>query len=62
MSDRLNWYDTGCSFYDDLHNHKNGARGRRIDIRPLMEHLQSGSWRNRDKAQAWLEEHKDLWQ
>ena len=32
MSDRNNWYDTGASFYEDIHAHKKGARGKRIDI------------------------------
>jgi hypothetical protein len=58
---RGNYYDTGASFLEDIRSHRNGACGRRIDIRPLMEHLQSGSWRNREKAQEWLEEHADLW-
>jgi hypothetical protein len=64
MADRLNWYDTGCSFYEDIHNHKNGAHGRRIDIRPLMEHFKKGSWqRTGIKEQAaWLQQHKKLWE
>lgn len=64
MADRLNWYDTGCSFYEDLHNHKNGARGRRIDIRPLMEHFKKGSWQRTDiEAQhTWLNKHRKLWE
>lgn len=64
MSDRLNWYDTGTSFYEDLHAHKNGARGRRIDIRPLMEHYKMGSWQRtniKDQA-AWLKQHAKLWE
>ena len=56
-----NYYDTGASFLEDIRSHKNGACGRRIDIRPLIIHLASGSWRNREKAKAWLEEHADLW-
>lgn len=64
MADRLNWYDTGASFYEDIHNHKNGARGRRADIRPLMEHYQKGSWQKNDlTGQAkWLSQHKNLWE
>ena len=64
MTDKLNWYDTGCSFYEDLHNHKNGARGRRIDIRPLMEHYKKASWERtgiKDQA-AWLQQHGKLWE
>ena len=63
MTDRLNWYDTGCSFYEDLHNHKNGARGRRVDIRPLIEHFKQGSWQRTNIKQqaAWLKQHENLW-
>lgn len=64
MVDRLNWYDTGCSFLEDIHTHKNGAHGRRIDIRPLMEHFKKGSWqRTGIKEQAeWLTQHRKLWE
>lgn len=55
------WYDTGASFLEDVKSHKRGARGRRIDIVPLMEHLKSGSWRNEPNAKAWLHQHRDLW-
>lgn len=60
---RNNWYDTGAAFLEQIREHKNGARGLRIDIRPLMVHLKSGSWRNGDlyNAICWLMEHKDLW-
>ena len=58
---KASWYDTGASFLEDIKIHKNGAHGKRIDIRPLMEHLKSGSWRNESQAQAWLQQHKDLW-
>ena len=60
---RNNWYDTGAVLLEDIHSHKNGLRGIRIDIRPLMEHLQSGSWRNSDRKlqDEWLEKHADLW-
>ena len=64
LQDKLNWYDTGASFYEDLHAHKNGARGRRIDIRPLIEHYKRGSWLRQDIKQqaAWLQTHRKLWQ
>ena len=58
---KASWYDTGASFLEDIKSHKNGAHGKRIDIRPLMEHLKSGSWRNESQAQAWLQQHRDLW-
>ncbi len=58
---KASWYDTGASFLEDIKSHKNGAHGKRINIKPLMEHLKSGSWRNESKAQSWLEQHKDLW-
>lgn len=62
--DRRNWYDTGASFLEDLRSHRHGACGRRIDIRPLMEHYKCGSWRQHDiKEQAeWLSKHRDLWE
>lgn len=61
---RNNWYDTGASFLEDIKTKKPACHGKRIDIRPLMEHLQSGSWMRSDiKMQAdWLEMHKDLWE
>jgi hypothetical protein len=60
---RNNWYDTGAVLLEDIHSHRNGLRGIRIDIRPLMEHLQSGSWRNTDRKlqEAWLKKHEELW-
>ena len=63
-SDKLNWYDTGASFLEDIRSHKNGARGKRIDIRPLMEHLQKGSWLHNGHAdhQEWLKKHRRLWE
>ena len=63
VTDRRNWYDTGASFLEDIKSHKNGARGLRIDIRPLMEHYQRGSWQKNDVNDhlKWLEQHRDLW-
>lgn len=64
MGRRSNWYDTGASFLEDLRAHKNGARGLRIDIRPLMVHYKCGSWQRNDrKAQdSWLAQYRGLWQ
>lgn len=63
LSDKRNWYDTGASFFEDIHNHKGGAHGMRIDIRPLMEHYKRGSWygNNINHHQQWLQQHKSLW-
>lgn len=62
MDDRNNWYDTGASFYEDIHAHKNGAHGKRIDIRPLMEHYKKGSWqRNGGNHKKWLQQYWNLW-
>lgn len=62
MSDRNNWYDTGASFYEDIHTHKGGAHGKRTDIRPLMEHYKKGSWsRNNGNHKKWLQQYWDLW-
>ena len=58
-----NFYDTGASFLEDIKKKKPACHGKRIDIRPLMEHLQSGSWLHSDRKiqDEWLERHKDLW-
>lgn len=63
VNDRQNWYDTGASFLEDVKSHKNGAHGLRIDIRPLMEHYQRGSWEKNDQMRhlIWLEQHRNLW-
>ena len=58
---KASWYDTGASFLEDIKSHKNGAHGKRINIKSLMEHLKSGSWRNESQAKSWIEQHKDLW-
>ena len=64
LQDKRNWYDTGASFYEDIHNHKGGAHGKRVDIRPLMEHYKRGSWWGNCKGDhlKWLERHKKLWE
>jgi len=56
------WYDTGSSILEDVRSHRNGAHGRCIDIRPLMCHLKSGSWRNDGQAQSWLRQNRILWE
>ena len=63
LTDKGNWYDTGASFYEDIHAKKNGCRGVRVDIRPLMEHYKRGSWWGNCKGDhlKWLERHKPLW-
>ena len=63
IKDKQNWYDTGASFYEDIHAHKNGCRGQRIDIRPLMEHYKRGSWSGNatNNHAKWLEKHRKLW-
>lgn len=60
---RNNWYDTGAAFLEQVRAHKNGARGMRIDIRPLMLHLKSASWRNNDlyNSICWLMDNAALW-
>ena len=62
-ANRNNWYDTGAAFLEDIKTKKPQCHGKRIDIRPLMEHLQSGSWNNSDRKvqDGWLEKHADLW-
>ena len=57
------WYDTGASFLEDVRSHKNGAHGKQIDIRPLMEHMKAGSWRKYDLEwhKHWLEKMSKYW-
>ena len=64
MKNRNNWYDTGASFLEDIRTKKPACHGLCIDIRPLMHHYGSGSWRQNDiEAQmAWLDKHRDLWE
>lgn len=63
QQNRANWYDTGASFLEDIRTLKPQCHGLSIDIRPLMIHYGSGSWRNNDlKVQLeWCELHRDLW-
>lgn len=56
-----NGWDTGAALLNDIRSHKNGLCGKKVDIRQLMYHLGGGSWRNKEKAHAWLQEHRDLW-
>lgn len=63
IRNRNNWYDTGAVFLEDIKTKKPQCHGKRIDIRPLMEHLQSGSWRNSERKvqDEWLEKYAELW-
>lgn len=58
-----NWYDTGAAFLEDVRRLKPALKGRHIDIRGMIEHYKSGSWKGNDREahKAWLEEHKELW-
>ena len=55
------WYDTGAAFLEDI-KRTEGATLRQVDIRNVMEHMWSGSWREKDKeTEAWLNKHESLW-
>ena len=55
------WYDTGAAFLEDIRNTE-GATLRQVDIRDKMEHMWSGSWREKDsETDAWLAKHERLW-
>ena len=55
------WYDTGAAFLEDI-RWTDGATLRQVDIRERMEHMWSGSWREKDKeTEAWLNKHESLW-
>lgn len=62
-NNRMNWYDTGASFLEDIKTKKPACHGMAIDIRPLMEHYQGASWikPGRDGQLEWLNQHRDLW-
>lgn len=55
------WYDTGAAFLEDI-KQTEGATLRQVDIRERMEHMWSGSWREKDKeTDQWLNQHESLW-
>ena len=60
---KRNWYDTGASFLEDIKTKKPQCHGKAIDIRTLMVHFQSGSWRRLklNTQLEWLEANKELW-
>ena len=61
---RNNWYDTGSVMFEDIVKTKPELRGKHVDIRELLEHFGSGSWKNNNlKAQTeWLKQHRKLWE
>lgn len=61
---RNNWYDTGSVMFEDIVKTKPALRGKHVDIRELLEHFGSGSWRKNDlKAQSeWLNKYRKLWE
>ena len=60
--DKRNWYDTGACLLDDVKRLKPHLKGLHVDIRKLMIHLQSGSWRSHGiTAAQWLKMHEYLW-
>lgn len=63
MGDPRNFWDTGAAFLDDIRRLKPQCHGKRIDIRPLIEHYGSGSWFKNDMSaqRAWLNQYRDLW-
>lgn len=55
------WYDTGAAFLEDI-KQTDGATLRQVDIRERMEHMWSGSWREKDKeTYEWLNKYESLW-
>ena len=51
----------GAAFLEDIRR-TDGATLRQVDIRERMEHMWSGSWREKDKeTEAWLNKHESLW-
>lgn len=60
---RANWYDTGASFLEDIRRNKPQCHGIAIDVRPLLVHYNSASWRGYDVQAhlAWLEQFQEMW-
>lgn len=61
--DNRNFWDTGAAFINDIRTLKPQCHGKAVDIRPLMVHYGSGSWKRNDilEQAKWLEQYKDLW-
>ena len=59
---RNNWYDTGAVLFEDVKNTKPWLKGKHVDIRELVEHYASGSWRRNDpkEQKRWVEAHRHL--
>ena len=59
---RNNWYDTGAVLFEDVKRIKPWLRGKHVDIRELVEHYASGSWRRNDpeEQKRWVEAHRHL--
>lgn len=59
---RNNWYDTGAVLFEDVKRIKPWLRGKHVDIRELVEHYASGSWRRNDpeEQRKWVEAHRHL--
>lgn len=54
-----NRYDTGAWFLRDLQEHNQPFLN--VNIEPYVLHFGHGSWKEKD-SEAWLSEHRDLWQ
>ena len=66
-SNRLNWYDTGAAFLEDIKTKKPQCHGKVLSREiyvSMFEHYQKASWEKTDlnKQQAWLIQHADLWE
>lgn len=59
---RNNWYDTGAVLLEDILLKRPHLKGLHKDIRPYVEHYESGSWKNNDVAAhiRWLSKFKHL--
>lgn len=63
IANRQNCWDTGAVLLHDVRTLKPQCHGKRIDIRPLIEHYGNGSWKNNNVSdhKVWLSEHRNLW-
>lgn len=59
-----NWYDTGASLLEDVLSHRPRLKGLHVDIRPMVTHLGSASWKdgsNLKRQAMWLGTNRGLW-
>ena len=61
-NNRNNWYDTGAVLFEDIVRTKPALRGKHEEIKALIEHYGSASWRKNDieEQRKWLESQRSI--